>query len=694
MCSARGRTACLSLLEFCAPVCRRDTHALCRYTPRDHMPKQFLMRQIHAALDSNIRSSAAGHAEPRVLQVFYSLPALETMKRARPLCASQLEDESGDEQDGLEAGAGADSSAAVIEPSSQPESEHDPDDGVPLGPASFEELFAWPERFMQKVVRNEQGSWMLRNLRTCTGIVLTTSFSGIGSAEVAASMVANHLCKMGIWHGDALQVYSACEIDVSCQGVLLSHAAPCRPKHVFTDIQHILPHGLEQELRELSGSLRKQLSEMQFSGSQQRQEAVKTLAEHFHCRAVLALQDVVVQSQAYCAIHRRPCPCVPKAPIPGTYLRVEVAGSPCVAFCKGAYGSQEGFLHETAVCFTAWTAKVRHDLPHIVLHECVPGFQAEILIRYLNAGCPPEKPFYVMQSVVWNVLDEGFPVSRERRYTVCVRAEHAPPLFSLEDNWHDVMSATCCLTADVFLRASQTDMDLLREEWACSRNLPAKRRNSKGQLANWAWQALMLPSSRDLLRVLQLQAEEMQPEWEREFKHFQENDLHSTRVVMPDRKPVFRWLANLSQSLAFQPRLVPMRSSHMPALLRSSRFFVSSNVPEFSRPVHPMEVFSMQGLPVYLPENSPVMIPWCNMEDVLRRAMAQCGVRLKDLDSMAVNGMNVSAIGQLLLFALCVHMWDPPPDLLALADEFDGANERPPAELDGANERPQPTRDE
>ena len=220
-------------------------------------------------------------------------------------------------------------------------------------------------------------------------------------------------------------------------------------------------------------------------------------------------------------------------------------------------------------------------------------------------------------------------------------------------------------------------MDMLREEWAASRNLPPKQRNSRGHLANWAWQALMLPSSRELLSVLQSQADLMEPLWLREFKEFQENDRHSTRVVTPDGKPVFRWLANLSQSLAFQPRLVPMHSSHMPALLRSSRFFVSSNYPEFSRPIHPFEVFGVQGLPVYLPAGSVPLEPCCNMEHVLRRAMTHHGVRLKDLYSMAGNGMNVSAVGQLLLFALCVHMWDPARNMLAMVGEPDSFDEQP-----------------
>ena len=35
------------------------------------------------------------------------------------------------------------------------------------------------------------------------------------------------------------------------------------------------------------------------------------------------------------------------------------------------------------------------------------GFSPEILDRYLNAGCAPEDRLHAVQSIVWNVLDDG-----------------------------------------------------------------------------------------------------------------------------------------------------------------------------------------------------------------------------------------------------------------------------------------------
>ena len=178
--------------------------------------------------------------------------------------------------------------------------------------------------------------------------------------------------------------------------------------------------------------------------------------------------------------------------------------------------------------------------PHVVVHECVPGFDEQILCRYLNAGYSSWSPLYEVQSVVWNVLHEGFPVSRDRRYTICVLAEYeCSSVFQLESRWHDLVNAERRLSADVY---SESDLDMIREDWACSRSLPAKRRASRGGLANWAWEALMLPSSRKVLQALRQDASEQEGFWLADLGAA-EADVRA-RASAPDGRPLFRWLVN------------------------------------------------------------------------------------------------------------------------------------------------------
>ena len=543
------------------------------------------------------------------------------MKRLQNICASQIESEGSEDEGSAIEGQESSSAAIPVCQQSQADSTQESQESevLPDGPLSS-------ARFLQKLLDMEACDLVQANLKSLKSVVLTTSFSGVGSPEVALSMIARHLEEMGgIWDSDTVQVCSACEKDAPCQGVLTSHVGTCRPEHVFVDIAHMLPHASEQELRDLSSSLRKQLASMIENGHG-KPETVRVLAEQFHLRAEHVLDHAKVQSQAYCAVHRCPCPCMPKQSEGGFRLHIEVAGSPCVAFVKGAYGSQEGFLHESAVGFVAWVAKVRHQKPHVVVHECVPGFDEQILCRYLNAGYASWSPLYEVQSVVWNVLHEGFPVSRDRRYTICVLAQYeCSSVFRLESCWHDLVNAERRLSADVYLQASESDLDMIREDWACSRSLPAKRRTSRG-LANWAWEALMLPSSRKVLHALRLDASEQEGLWLADLGAA-EADVRA-RASAPDGRPLFRWLVNLSQSSTFQPRLMPLHVGHMPTLLRSSRFFIDSSLPEYQRPVHPFEVFCMQGLPMYLPETHPAL-QCCHMKEVLRRAMTQHGLKLR-----------------------------------------------------------------
>ena len=485
---------------------------------------------------------------------------------------------------------------------------------------------------------------------------MTTSFSGVGSAEIAGSMLGQHFASLGMWPTGAVRVYSACEIDRRCQRVLLSHHSACKAEHVFSDVLEVLPRKAELELRHHAQRLRRQLADT-MSGSSvrrpERQETLGVLAESFHRLAEKVLQEVEVQTHASCVEHGRACPCAPSPAERANRVWLAAAGSPCVAFCKGAFGNQEGFLHDSAVCLVAWAAKNRAHRPDVIVRECVPGFSRDVLSRYLNTGFPSSSPLYRVESVVWNVLDEGLPVSRERRYTICVLAKHGGPTMSLEaEVWHDAVFSNRCLAADVYLRATATDIEVLRSSWASKRRLPSKRKNSKGQEVDWAWEALLTSSQRQVLCRVRKQAQGKELEWL--------EDMRSVGVtVAANEKPLFRWLVNLSQSMSFQPVLQPLCVGHMPALLRSSRLFVDASRSECSRPIHPFEMFAMQCLPVYLPADHPVLT-CCNMELVLRHALTD-GVSLSDLYSMAGNGMNANAVGQIMMFALAVNEWRVSP---------------------------------
>ena len=381
-----------------------------------------------------------------------------------------------------------------------------------------------------------------------------------------------------------------------------------------------------------------------------RDEAVQELSERFHKYIESVLPGVAVQEHVFCVKHMRACPVKPSQQERAGKIWVEVAGSPCVAFVQGAFGNQENFLHQSAKVFVAWVAKVRAFLPDVAIHECVPGFPNEILSRYLNAGFPANKPLYETASAAWDVLHEGIPVHRARRYTVCVLAKHGRPSLQLQEVWDGLVFRNRLLGCDVFLRAPAADLEALNQEMASKRQLPAKRINSKGQPCKWAWEVFMTAKQREVLSKAREAAKALELDWLRECP--------DGMPVSDAGQPYFQWLVNVAQGSTFQPSVRPMHTSYMNTLLRSSRLFADCFDRLRSRPVHPFEEFVIQGHPVYMPAGHRILQA-CNMEDVLRSALSK-GLGLSDLYNMAGNGMHINAVGELLLFVLSLYQWQRP----------------------------------
>ena len=545
-----------------------------------------------------------------------------------------------------------------------PNSDEEPD-----GPTSYEELFMWPVRLLQKLrtfasSEDQQGESagdvINRNLRAIRRLVLTTSFSGVGSAEVAASMMSQHLQGDALWRSDTLQVHSVCELKSSCRKVLMAHGSPCRANHVFKDIVHGFSHVVERQILEKLAALRQRLNE---SGADEsldrsaRKHVQQQLVEEFYRFAVHVLQEEEVQVYFFCEDHRRMCPRVPCRE-PGD-IWLEAAGSPCIPFCKGGgYGTQLGWLRDTSLPFFAWVSFLRKGRPDVIVHECVDGFEPDVLAKYLNCGCPPDNPLYAIQSVSWNVLWEGAPVSRHRRYTICVLTQHCPACLPFQEVVEQLLFARRCLGSDIFLRATQADIEAVRADWASRRRLSAERINSQGVPKPWAWEALLAPAHRKLLLSIRQRAEQQMDEWET-MSHDEDCAGMEASHELFSGRPLFQWLVNLSQSEQFQPPLRPMSKTHCPTVICSSRFFVDSNDPTKMRGLHPLECHAMQGQPVYLSSDNPIRSV-CDMEAVLRKVLAD-DVKMDDLCKMAGNSINVSAIGQTILFVLAARAW---PDVV------------------------------
>ena len=111
---------------------------------------------------------------------------------------------------------------------------------VPDGPSSLEELLDWPAQLWQQILDRDaaENTDLASRIKSAVmqGITLTTTYSGQGGAETACSMICEHVAaklKAAGLEPVGLCVYSATELESSCQQVLQAHSCESRPRHVF-----------------------------------------------------------------------------------------------------------------------------------------------------------------------------------------------------------------------------------------------------------------------------------------------------------------------------------------------------------------------------------------------------------------------------------------------------------------------------
>ena len=104
-------------------------------------------------------------------------------------------------------------------------------------------------------------------------------------------------------------------------------------------------------------------------------------------------------------------------------------------------------------------------LPSVVINECTPAFDFQMLEKVCGAT-------HHVVSNVFGPSSMGFPCARERRYTILIRKDRcadltllSPPLFQ------ELISARVVANADVFLRATRSQLTALLNEFGQQRGL-------------------------------------------------------------------------------------------------------------------------------------------------------------------------------------------------------------------------------
>ena len=207
----------------------------------------------------------------------------------------------------------------------------------------------------------------------------STAFSGVDSAgtsleEIRLAMTAELETEIKpMRHVAAIEWYG------ESQAELALHPSP--PECLFSDMSSFFCEGVQAALKDITAS-----------GA---------------CVNLATLLPLIRTGRAV----RRYAPCLrhPEGTCEHSRAKLHIAGTPCVDY--SAFGSHAGDAGPTSQHFAAWAALrlLLEDL--VIIHENVPSFSAEVLKDIFGAK-------YVIETIILDPQQLGWPVVRKRRYTV------------------------------------------------------------------------------------------------------------------------------------------------------------------------------------------------------------------------------------------------------------------------------------
>ena len=268
------------------------------------------------------------------------------------------------------------------------------------GPSSWHEFFSWPAQTLQRLRQ------MIAVPRV-PDMVFTSTFSGLGTAEMAATMA--HREMTSFFRPSSVTHYSACDSEVSCQSILCKMDC-C---HVFRDVKECFDSTVMQLLTEYVQERHKEVQQIKDKVS--RKARILTAGKEVCRFAADLLSSHPPQETAYCVKCNKMCKRFPCKKMLDSYsIWVEGgSGSPCYPWTPAAYGSQLRWLHpEVSPVYFAWLFSLLNaePSPDAILHENVSGFDWESMKELVGSK-------YILETIVIFPENCGLSVARPRRFT-------------------------------------------------------------------------------------------------------------------------------------------------------------------------------------------------------------------------------------------------------------------------------------
>ena len=324
---------------------------------------------------------------------------------------------------------------------------------LPAGPRSYDELFDWPVDIATRAREMVQarGSSGLPTLK----VVMTTAYSGIGMAELAACYVKDALQDIGV-HVE-LEFYAASEINEDC--------------HKFLGARHIFGNLLDRAEPEVW----EHLETMQSEAHERAAQAAKGLRGNAKSRAWKAASDAFMDAAtsylhtqaeqfrptAFCFKCRKQCRWFPQVPVDTLWL--DCGGNTCTPFSSRGKGLK--WFDPVNLAAMAWCFSMKHVArPTYILNECVPGMPASFFSKCFGDEV-------AVNAETFSPVDLGIPANRPRQYVIVKLCSGRPRLAFTRELLATLCFRTLECTGSVFLCASDEDVHGFLNNLALARHI-------------------------------------------------------------------------------------------------------------------------------------------------------------------------------------------------------------------------------
>jgi hypothetical protein len=242
---------------------------------------------------------------------------------------------------------------------------------LPVGPADYLEIYQFANVLLAALTDLPTVGWQLagpvERLRGKT-VVMTTSYSGLGSAEWSMKFVQQAFSTAG--GGFEVEFYSATDNSKACRSALEAHREP--PKHIFGDLRDRIPTEVYGQLE----GLFTKFNDMMPKGECKKvvTQAAKDLGDLFFQEACTLLDNLELprDGTAWCFLCEKNCPVVP--PLRPGDIWLEAAGNTCTPWSRS--GAQLGWLDFQSLVSLVWGYWLRSARPSVILNECTPMWPA------------------------------------------------------------------------------------------------------------------------------------------------------------------------------------------------------------------------------------------------------------------------------------------------------------------------------